>query len=142
MPAEAIISVTVKSAKGDLHTLRGDSWAQFVAEANAMLGADAEKFVQGVRQTFGAQVSAAPAPQTVAQAENVVTGAFPGAQPVTSTVGQPLPQPGETSPAADVPAVPGGAPINPETGQPYKKYVPPGVSKKTNKPYKGFWTDN
>lgn len=98
MPAEAAVSVTVKSAKGDLHTLRGDNWDDFVANATAALGSDAATFLAGVRQTFG---STAPFPsvQDERQAMASINQAFPGTQPV-STVGQPLPQPGAAAPAA------------------------------------------
>lgn len=139
MTAEAAFSVTVKSVKGDLHTLRGDSWAEFCGNAEAMLGAYAETFLAGVRQTFGGQAAPVNAPQSVpdeAQALQNVQQQFPGS--TVSTVGQPLPQPGAAAPAATAgPGEPQAGELREINGE-IKKWIPAGVSK-AGKAYKGFW---
>lgn len=67
-------------------------------------------------------------PQTQQDASNVIQGAFPQAQQI---------QPGyDQRPSAGPPPV--QAPFCPNHNSP-AKWVPPGVSKRTNKPFQGFW---
>lgn len=70
------------------------------------------------------------------QAEQNVKAAFPQAEPqaysaqVAAAVAPPQPQQ----------AHPGPAPMG-DNGRP-KRWVPPGVSKKTGRPYAGFWAED
>lgn len=140
MPAEAGVSITVKNARGDLVTLRGDTPGEFFNNAINLLGPEAgTAFAETVANTFRSVLPAVPQAAPVVteqQAVQNVVQAFPGA----STVGQPLPQP-QAAQEAQGEVAGGTPPINPATGQPFQKWVPAGVSKKTGKPYQGFWTD-
>lgn len=160
MPAEAAVSVTVKSKRGDLHTLRGDSAISFATNAVELLGNEAgAAFVESVKDTFRSVASIAypdsPLPTTLptytndprtvpepdeAQAVANVVQAFPG----TTTVGTPLQQPQPHMGTMTTTAAPSAAPDEPQPGElrevngEWKKWIPAGVSK-TGKPYKAFW---
>ena len=95
MSAEAAFSVTAKGPGQELVTLRGDTWDEFVANANAAGVDGASYYAAAFRQ------SGAPAPTTEQAVQNVVN-TFPGAAPVA-----PLPQPGAPAPAPV--AGPGGS---------------------------------
>jgi hypothetical protein len=144
---EAAFSVTK-----NFHTVRGADLAEFRDNIEALLGEGSYvRIRESFQDAFGVGISAASA---------AVSNVFGGSAPVTpppspvaftapsvSTVGgvaAPLPvapQPYAAPQAAPPSAITGSAPINPKTGQPFKKYVPAGISKKTNLPYAGFWTD-
>lgn len=145
MPAEAAVSVTVKSKRGDLHTLRGENAVDFATNAVQLLGDDAgAAFVESVKDTFRsvtytvtpsaiglATPLSADAEPDEAQAVANVVQAFPG----TTTVGQPLSQPAPAVTAA--PGEPQPGELREVNGE-FKKWIPAGVSK-TGKPYKAFW---
>ena len=96
MTAEAAFSATHKSPKGDLYTLRGDTYQEFKANIQQLLGPDADAFLNQFETAFRVN-----APAGEREAVGNVIAAFPGAQ--VSTVGQPLPQPGYAQPAAPPP---------------------------------------
>ena len=100
---EAAFSYTSKDPRGNLATVRGNSYEEFLANVNEAFGFGAQIVLDNFASAFGQSANAG---DQIEQATRVVQGAFPQAQPVSS-VGQPLPQPGTApQPQAAPPAPP------------------------------------
>lgn len=123
------IQISKKLADDSIVVIGGEDAATFTANVQAILGAEQ---AEAVLRTFDslAPVSAGsyqpPAqPQYQPPTAQQVQQQFPGSQQVAT----PAPE-----------GAPGPAPIG-KNGRPMR-WVPPGVSKKTNRPYAGFWGED
>jgi len=122
------------------HTIRGNSLDDFKANVEAVLG---EGAFAGVSDSFKAAYGVLDAVE--AQAIANVQAAMPGTtvitQPQVPSIGG-VAQP-QAQPQVATEATPPVPPVNPKTGAPFlnPKWVPAGVSRKTNKPYPGFWAE-
>ena len=128
MPAESPFSATVKGARNELFTLRGDTFAEFQANAQAVLGEGAAAFLGDYAAAFGGSMTPG---QAVANIAAQIPVAAPPVQAPVSTIG------GFTPPSA--PAVPAAAPAAPPTA-PYPGDCAHGARQfKSSQTKRGLW---
>lgn len=126
------LQVSLKDNLGDMLNVRANSTAelgQYLDEFTAQLIGKIKATQQLLRaaEVAAGMLGVAPAvQQPVAPVPDVATGAF-------QQYAQPAPPPAPPAPAAQA-----GAPVC-NHGTP-ARWVPPGVSKRTNNPYPGFWS--
>lgn len=128
----ANIQVSKKLDDGTILVLGHEDYDSFAALASSALGADG---AESLLRSFDTLVPVSAGRSQFETAEANVRQAFPQAAPVEYAPAAPAPQ---QPPASGGPER-GATRVNPDTGQ-VEKWVPPGVSKKTNKPYQGFWS--
>lgn len=132
---EAPFSFTTKVA-GDLFTIRGDSFDEFLK--NLTLSANIASVSNLISELNG------ETPHTTEQAVANVQQVFPEAQVTTDSYTQPVPpQQPQFVPQNFAPVAPPAAPAAPAAGvncaHGPMKLMPAGVSKKTGKPYNAFY---
>lgn len=120
MSSESPYSYTVKDHKGNLYTMRGDNITAFRQNVE-----DGLEFLAELNNGGGIipPLVAVPTPE---QAVATVQQVFPGATHVVPQPTVPVPHLSPAQPQQQ--AAPAG-----------KKWIPAGVSKRTGKPYEGFW---
>lgn len=117
----ATVSVNGKLSNGTLVSVGGVGYDDFHANLIGFLDGDVDT-AQDVLEAARAAITPVTADSGFAAAEANVAAAFP--------------PPVQTAPAGGQGEAPMGA-----NGKP-KRWVPPGVSKKTGKPYQGFWAED
>ena len=139
MSSESNFSFTTK-VDGDLFTVRGDTFAEFLSHVNEASGSFAMSNLLNVLNQ--------EARVTTEQAVAVVTQAFPATQVISDSHNAPVAPPVQTfapAPAfAPVPPPQAAAPAAPPQGVKTcahgpMKLQPAGISKKTGNPYNAFW---
>lgn len=122
----ATVSVNPKLGDGTIVQIGGVGFDDFYVNLVAFVGIeDADNIVAAVKARVVPVSAGAVAPNYEQQAQQNVQNAFPNAAPVQ-----------QAAPAG----APGPAPIG-ANGRP-KKWVPAGVSRKTGKPYTGFFAED
>lgn len=135
MSTEAPYSYTTKSSAGDLFTVRGENFDDFVANLAKATG------IGSIAQLHSALTGA---PATLDEAVAIVQQTFPGSTveahnaPVQAYAAAPAPIQGFAPIAPPAQAAP--APAGGQTCQHGPMVLKPaGISQKTGKPYTAFW---
>jgi hypothetical protein len=127
----ATVSINKKWDDGTLVQIGGVGTTDFLQNLAQVVGSEtADEIVASIAKSFTPASAGAPVapPNYTQQAQQNIANALPNAQPY-----QP---PAQQAPAG----APGPAPMG-DNGKP-KRWVPAGVSKKTSKPYQGFWAED